>query len=445
MNFRKYLPLVVLLGSATALTPLIAQTVEDETQPMAGLVIPQGIRVVANNPNLRRASARVDGEIITGTDIDQRIALLTSGNQAKLKPDELAMVRQQVLDTLIDETLKMHEATANEIEVKPEEVDKYFARAAEYNFKASPEEVEKILDAMGSSAANFKRQLKAQVAWDRVLGRNVIPNTKVSDAEVRGKMAQAAAEKGMIEYHIAEIYLPGTPDQRDALLKQAQNILDRLRAGEKFDDLAREKSMASTSARGGSLGWVKPDRLPTEMATAVTSMGVDEVVVVPAPNGISLVLLVDKRQVGTADPRDAKVSLKQLSIQPAKPLPEAEFRALQSKFSEAASKINGCGSADEAAKALGAEVVNNDELTIRGLPAQLQRVMLTLPVGRSTPAFDTGENGLLAFVLCGRDTPQAAPDETYDKVMDDIEQERIDRRARAYLRDLRRDAVIEYN
>ena len=49
-------------------------------------------------------------------------------------------------------------------------------------------------------------------------------------------------------------------------------------------------------------------------------------------------------------------------------------------------------------------------------------------------------------MLCGRDDPQSdsgAPDR--DQIAGSIEDERVNKRAQRYLRDLRRDAVIEYN
>jgi peptidyl-prolyl cis-trans isomerase SurA len=46
--------------------------------------------------------------------------------------------------------------------------------------------------------------------------------------------------------------------------------------------------------------------------------------------------------------------------------------------------------------------------------------------------------------LCGRDDPQAAGDPSFDQIMAQLEEERVGRRAQRYLRDLRRDAVIDY-
>ena len=51
--------------------------------------------------------------------------------------------------------------------------------------------------------------------------------------------------------------------------------------------------------------------------------------------------------------------------------------------------------------------------------------------------------GVRALVLCGRDEPQTtAP--TFESVMASMSDERVNLRARRYLRDLRRDAVIEF-
>jgi peptidyl-prolyl cis-trans isomerase SurA len=48
-------------------------------------------------------------------------------------------------------------------------------------------------------------------------------------------------------------------------------------------------------------------------------------------------------------------------------------------------------------------------------------------------------------MLCGRDDPatDAGPDR--EQIMAQIEDDRTNKRAQRYLRDLRRDAVIEYN
>jgi len=80
---------------------------------------------------------------------------------------------------------------------------------------------------------------------------------------------------------------------------------------------------------------------------------------------------------------------------------------------------------------------------LRQLPAALQEMMLPMQVGQATRPFGSIEDGVRTLVICGRDEVDAtAP--TFDSVMNQLSEERINTRARRYLRDLRRDAVIEF-
>jgi hypothetical protein len=49
---------------------------------------PNGHAVRQEHPNLRRATAIVNGDIITGTDVDQRLALVLAANGGKISDEE---------------------------------------------------------------------------------------------------------------------------------------------------------------------------------------------------------------------------------------------------------------------------------------------------------------------------------------------------------------------
>jgi len=398
-----------------------------------------------NDPNVRRATAQVNGEIITGTDIDHRLALIVAANDNKLPPEELARFRAQILTNLIDETLQIQEAAANEIEVTDAEVNQYFDRVAQQNFNRPPSEVEKYLISIGASVATLKRQIKGELSWSRLLSRNVRPSANVSDDEVNAIIERIKATKGTTEYRLGEIYLAATPETLPAVQENARKIIEQLRQGGNFVAYARQFSEASTASVGGDLGWLSLAQLPQSLATAAAGMNSNQIQAVASPGGISILLLIDKRQVATSDPRDSVLSLKQIAINFPKGTSEAQVTPLVKRFSEETQKITGCGVADEMASKLGADVVNRDGIKIRDLPAPLQQVMLDLQVGQSTPPYGSLEDGVRVFVLCGRDAPQEAASESFDEIMSRLEEERVNKRARIYLRDLRRDAVIEYN
>jgi peptidyl-prolyl cis-trans isomerase SurA len=441
------LALVTSAAAVMALSPVSGQTVPDESVPEATLDIPGGGEFLSkpNDPNIRRATAVVNGEIITGTDVDQRLALILAANDGELPPEEVARFRTQILTNLIDETLQIQEAEANELEISDKEVNDYFERVAQQNFPRSVGNPEKYLASKGSSVATLKRQIKAELAWNRVLGRNVRPQINVSDDEVNAILKRIEETKGQTEYRLGEIYLSATPENQEQVYANARKILEEIQKGGSFVAYARQFSEASTAAVGGDLGWVRLEQLPQSLAAAATQMGNNEIVAVPSPGGISLLLLIDKRQVATSDARDSVLSLKQLAINFPAGSTEASAAPLVKRFAEETQKIRGCGAADSTAAALGADVVNRDGIKIRDLPEALQQVMLQLPIGQSTPPYGSLQDGVRVFVLCGRDAPQAATQESFDDVMSRIEDERINKRARLYLRDLRRDAIIEYN
>ena len=48
-------------------------------------------------------------------------------------------------------------------------------------------------------------------------------------------------------------------------------------------------------------------------------------------------------------------------------------------------------------------------------------------------------------MLCGRDDPEVVGGPSFDQLMNQLEDERVNKRAQRYLRDLRNDAYIDYN
>jgi peptidyl-prolyl cis-trans isomerase SurA len=446
MKFLQRFFLVASLCTATALTPLTAQTVADDSAPDAPLNIPDGQKLFGkNDPNLRRATARVNGEIITGTEVDHRLALILAANDNQLPQDEIDRFRTQIINNLIDETLYIQEAQANEIEVTDAEINQYYARVAQQNFNRPVSEVAKYLTSINSSEATLKRQIKGELSWSRLLSRNVRPSANVSDDEVNAIIERIKTTKGSTEYRLGEIYLSATPETMTAVSENAKKIIDQLRQGGNFVAYARQFSEASTASVGGDLGWLSLAQLPESLAQAASEMNANEIVAVPSPGGISILLLIDKRQVAMSDPRDSVLSLKQIALTFPSGTTEAQATPIANQFGAETQKINGCGAADAMATQLGADVVNRDGIKVRDLPAPLQQVMLELQVGQSTPAYGSAQDGVRVFVLCGRDSPQEASTESFDEIMSRLEEERVNKRARIYLRDLRRDAIIDYN
>lgn len=394
-------------------------------------------------PSVIKATAIVNGTVITQTDIDQRVAMLAIANGGRIPPEQLDALRQQVLRNLIDETLQIQAARADKINVTERDVDRAVERVAAQN-KQSGEQLAEYLNTRGSSIKSLRRQIEGEISWSRLQQKRIESSTSVADDEVKAVLDRLNAAKGTEEYRIGEIYLSAPGGNVGQATATANQILEQLRNGAPFAAYARQYSEASTAAVGGDLGWVRPAQLPQSIAAVVQTMAPGQVSPpISVPGGVSIIAVQDERKVLTPDPRNAVLSLKQVSILFPKGTAPAQAEPVVARFGAAARSVAGCGGADKLASDFSAEIISSDEVKLRDLPPALQQVMLPLQVGQSTPPFGSLEEGVRVLVLCGRDeSDPTAP--TYDQVLAQLNEERVNLRARRYLRDLRRDAIIEF-
>lgn len=439
---------IVTIGSLAALAGALAAPGSMAQQSQQGdIVIPDDVKIFGNdNPNIRRATAVVNGDIVTGTDVDQRLALIVAANQGKIGEDEMKRLRLQVLRNLIDETLEIQEAKASDIEISQDEVNQSYARVASQNFNQNTSAMDAYLKRIGSSPESLKRQIRGEMSWQKLLQRNVAPFINISDDEVNEMLARLKAAKGTDEYRLGEIYLSATPEARQQVHDNASQIVQQLKQGGSFVAYARQYSQASTAAVGGDLGWIRLAQLPGELATVARDMQPGQLVgPIEVPGGFDILYLIDKRKVLTTDPRDAVLSLKQISIDFPKGTTEAQAGQKAEAFAAAIKAAKGCGDVDKVAAGLGAQVVANDQVKARDLPGPVQNAVLQLSPGETMPPFGSLQDGVRILMLCGRDDPQADSGPSFEQLQAQMEDDRVNKRAQMYLRDLRRDAVIEYN
>jgi peptidyl-prolyl cis-trans isomerase SurA len=108
-----------------------------------------------------------------------------------------------------------------------------------------------------------------------------------------------------------------------------------------------------------------------------------------------------------------------------------------------AAELNSCKGLPAMVNDLG-EVLYRDlcEVSLKQLNPELRNILLTVPIGRATEPINTPE-GFIIFAICNRRMPEAKLPSS-DEIRNQIETQRIAMMGRRYLRDLRRDAIIDY-
>jgi peptidyl-prolyl cis-trans isomerase SurA len=250
--------------------------------------------------------AVVNTELVTAVEVDQRLEraraeLRRRGGDA---PTADAL-RQQVLDSLIDERVQITFAREGGQKVDDGELDRAVANLAAQNQISVPQLRER-LKAEGMDYARFRNNLRDQILLERVREREVNARIRISDTDIDKVVdAQRGNEAPSAEMNLAQILVSVREDaaadvveQRLARIEQA---LSRLRAGENFEDVAREYSEDSNRAKGGELGLRPVSRLPDLFVEAVRDLAVGQYTPQPLRSGAGFHLLkVLARQEGQA-------------------------------------------------------------------------------------------------------------------------------------------------
>ena len=223
-------------------------------------------------PQVVKATAIVNGEVITQTDIDQRIALLAIASGQAVPADELDRLRQQVLRNLIDETLQIQAAKAEEIVVKPADIDRTVARVAG-NVKQTPEQMATYLAANGSSIRTIRRQIEGEIAWRRLQSAKIESGVSVGDDEVKAVIDKLEAAKGT-----RRISRRRNLPRRRPRPTATKCSPTPTRSSPRSSRARRSRPMRASIANprpppvGGDLGWVRPEQLPDPIAAVVRQM-----------------------------------------------------------------------------------------------------------------------------------------------------------------------------
>jgi len=126
---------------------------------------------------------------------------------------------------------------------------------------------------------------------EQALSKKYLGDQQPSDDELQAEYNAEVAKMPKEEYHARHILVATQPF--------AEKIIQRLKAGEKFEDLAKADSMDSSKTNGGDLGWFTLDHMVKPFADAVSGLKVGEYTQQPVQTqyGFHVIQLLGTRPV----------------------------------------------------------------------------------------------------------------------------------------------------
>src|SRR5271157_3058751 len=296
------------MGFDTKMVPLIAPSVLDQMVTEQILIQQAGkMGVQVSDGEMLKTAQTIpwlypDGNFV-GTD---RAADLVAQNTGKSLPQFESVLR----DSLLEE--KIRSIVTDGVQVTPAEV---LAQFRHRNTKAKIDyvlfdpsqflkDVEVAPEALEAffkkDPAHYKLPEQRQVRYVVIDPDQVRAQVKVDEAELRQYYAQHLSDYRVPDRvkvaHILFKTTGKTPAEVAAIEKTAADVLNQIRAGANFADLAKKYSEDSTAQAGGELGWLVHGQTVAEFDSVAFSLKPGEVSgLVKTVYGIHILKVEDKQ------------------------------------------------------------------------------------------------------------------------------------------------------
>lgn len=265
--------------------------------------------------------ATVDGREIRKDDVEKvfRRVSNTPPNQAD---EDTMTAKLSLLNELIVQDILVNRAAALKVEVTEAELDAAFT-ARKNNM---PEDAfQKELAARGLTSDDMKAALRRELIAEKVVEREVTSKISITDQEITDFFNANRAQFNVTEqaYRLAQIVITPVKDQQitnrqnddattpEAAAKKAAFLMEKLKGGSSFADVARDYSEDPQSTpNGGDLGFVPLSALkqaPPTLRDAALKSKPGTVSHVSANGAHTLVLVVAMEEPGQRDLKTAGV------------------------------------------------------------------------------------------------------------------------------------------
>jgi len=401
-------------------------------------------------------AAIVNDVVISDYDLDQRTALFVATSGIRPSKETLLQIRTQVLRSLEDEVLELQEATKHKVTVSKADVDKALSNIAEENRLTVADIISTITQA-GVSVDIFRQQVSAQLIWQKLVAARYGTDILVNDQQVDEALDRLKRGADKPQFLVSEVFVAVDRPEDDMTVKtSADQIVQQINQGAPFGTVASQFSQSPSAADGGDIGWVVQGQLAEDLDHALAQLRPGQVTgAIRAEGGYYILQLRDRREpfgtkiaeepaAAAKDPM-APVPLDRLLI-PLPPNPDAMVRqraiALATNLKN---QVRTCDDLPTVAKQLQGSVYTRLGLmSPKDLTEALRDALAKTGAGEVVNPFFSPA-GLEIIMRCDEAPLKLVAFElpSREQLQQQLFIQQMTIFAKSYLRDLRRDAVVE--
>ncbi len=384
--------------------------------------------------DIQAISAIVNDEVISRYDVQQRVQLIVSTSGIKPTQENISRLEAQALRSLVNEKIQLQEAEKLDVPSSEQEVGLMLERIANGS-QMSGEEILELINSQGVRPDTLLNQIRAELLWNKIVRGRYGSYVNVNDDEVSIVYDRTIESIGRDQFEISEIFL-GYEDSKEEEEANtlANRLVEQLREGASFSAVAQQFSQSSTSGQGGYIGWVTEGQLDNEVINAIKNLDKDGISnPINSTGGYYIIRLNDITKAGGKNPLRNQYDLVSIIF-------NKENIEDANNF---AKEFISCKRIDGLTEKYNEKEVNYiGKRILSELPSDLHEELLNKDAGETLNIREIGDN-INLILICDR-KDDIGIQVSRESIEENIYSQKIGMMSRRYLRDLRRDAVIEY-
>lgn len=275
--------------------------------------------------------AIIDRDVLFQSELNERIEQVARHAQANnLALPDLKTLEQQVLDHLISEKLQLQMAKRVGLQVTDAQINQTIEQIRQSN-QLTPAQFEAQLQRDGMDMKALREKLRQDITLQQIQQGMVQQRIHISPLEIDNFLKSADAKFWISpEYHLGHILISvpqaaSTAEVEEAKAK-AEKLVQQIKNGTPFAQVAIAESKGPTALSGGDLGWRKTSDLPSLFAEIAPTLKVGQVSA-PArsPAGFHILTLYDQR--GGEQQTETQAKVRHILLKPSAILSDDEAKA----------------------------------------------------------------------------------------------------------------------
>jgi len=202
------------------------------------------------------------------------------------------VLRKQVINSLINRNIQQAMVKHAGITISDTDLNNAILNIAKQNHMTLLQ-LKQAVEASGLHYVQYRKNIRSQMAFSRLQQQAVGPDINVTDQEIT-EFLDHYKDVRNATYHLQDIFisLSDTPSPKEILQakQKAQQLMQQLKSGANFKQLAAANSGSEQALKGGDLGWKKLAEMPTIFADQVRNMQTGQIAgPLRAPNGFHII------------------------------------------------------------------------------------------------------------------------------------------------------------